>query len=149
MDDMKDTVYNLDTMLESDCQEILFQINNILTETETAKDRVRYIKTLLDNIEMSPEETFDFPFLEEKLKEAMEFFENVEYHHLGLDHISGGFTLMEYDYCDDDDIFFTFKWGVQSDAENSVHTERYSIAIEDFEKAESKEEIYKMLRESN
>jgi hypothetical protein len=87
----------------------------------------------------------DFPVDEQKLKDFLEYFENVEYHNTGVHYISGGFTVAEYDDSDEEEIFITLKWGVQNDVENRVNTESYRISIEDFNNATSNEELYKLL----
>jgi len=63
-------------------------------------------------------------------REVTEKISNLEFGTLvdtGVARISGGFATAEiYDY-DDEWFFIELKWGIQSDCENTVHTENYKM----------------------
>jgi hypothetical protein len=45
----------------------------------------------------------------------------------GVNRISGGFALADMFNYDDDYIDIQLKWGIQSDCEDSVHTEQWKL----------------------
>jgi hypothetical protein len=80
--------------------------------------------TLIKNSQEIPE-----PFLidDEKVKNALNQLEIDTVNQEGLKRISGGFAKADiFDY---DDNFFdvTLKFGIQSDCENVVYTEQYTL----------------------
>ena len=48
----------------------------------------------------------------------------------GVQKISGGFAMADFAGCDGCWIYISLKWGVQSDCDNSVHTEDWKLARE-------------------
>lgn len=48
---------------------------------------------------------------------------------VGVSRVSGGFTRCNYDCMDDEYVYFTLKWGIQSDCEDVVHTEHYKLPL--------------------
>jgi hypothetical protein len=109
------------------------------------------LQTPIKVYELKPHENLGFPVDEQKLKDFLEYFENVEYRNTGVHFISGGFTIAEYDGWneeedeDEQELYITLKWGVQSDVEDRVNTEQYHILIKDFNSATTNNQIYKSL----
>lgn len=93
----------------------------------------------------------DFPDPEEmkfdldKLKDFLEYFENMEYYALGLNRLSGGFVIAEHNGWDDEVIYIDLKWGVKNDVEDTMHTEYYRIHIEAFNEVVDNKEIYALV----
>jgi len=70
------------------------------------------------------------PFLieDEQVIQALTQFEWDIECHTGVRKISGGFASTDIYYADDENYFdVQLKWGVQSDCENTVHTEQYTM----------------------
>ena len=83
---------------------------------------------------MDEDKVYALEDIQEPLKELLDNFEKIEAYETGVSHISGGFAHAEYDDMDDNidgEVFFHLRWGVQSDCENTVHTENYRIDIAD------------------
>jgi len=63
------------------------------------------------------------------IAEVLNLFDRKEVNTTGVQRISGGFAIADmFDY-DKDFIDIQLKWGVQSDCENTVHTENYKLAM--------------------
>ena len=63
----------------------------------------------------------------ERLKKAIQNFELQTLSETGVGKISGGFANVEYHNYDKDYFDIELTWGVQSDCENTIHTENYKI----------------------
>jgi hypothetical protein len=79
-----------------------------------------------------------FDDVQKPIIELLDKFEMREYHTTAVHYISGGFAYADYDYIDNDldeedtqYVYFTLKWGVQSDCEDRVNTEHYKISVDD------------------
>ena len=64
---------------------------------------------------------------EGKLKKRLDQIEKEQLFAFGLNGISGGFVMAEFQEVDDEKIYITLKSGVQSDCENRVTTEDLSL----------------------
>lgn len=73
----------------------------------------------------------EFDVIKNALVPVLDLFEEAEYHNTGSYYISGGFARVDYDDYDEDYVYFTLKWGVQNDTQDTVNTEHYQLAIED------------------
>lgn len=62
-----------------------------------------------------------------KLIEVFRSLELSTVYETGVRKISGGFATADYDSDDENFIYITLKWGVQSDVENHVYTEKYKL----------------------
>lgn len=63
----------------------------------------------------------------EKLKEIMDMFEWKTIRETGVHGISGGFANVDFSGYDDQYFYFTLKWGIQNDVENTSHTEEWKL----------------------
>ena len=68
----------------------------------------------------------------EKLKEVLNEFEYQTLFETGVKKISGGYANAEYSSHNEDWIYITLKWGVQSDVDNDTHEEDWMISLLDF-----------------
>ena len=66
---------------------------------------------------------------DERFKEMLERFEIETLNETGVGKISGGFARAEFDGMDKDVMLITLKWGVQSDCDDRVNTERYTYPL--------------------
>lgn len=64
------------------------------------------------------------------LAEVLRLFERVIEKETAVHYISGGFAQAEVYDEDEDCLNIELKWGVQSDCQNTVHTEQYQLPIE-------------------
>lgn len=71
----------------------------------------------------------EFTQFEPVLVEVMDLFERQEAFATGVTRISGGFANAEYDDFDEDYVYITLTWGVQSDCEDRVNREHYKISL--------------------
>lgn len=62
-----------------------------------------------------------------ELKDALDRLENETYNSTGIKYNSGGFATAEVWNYDDEYFDVELKWGIQNDAEDTVHTENYKI----------------------
>ena len=66
----------------------------------------------------------------ERLKEVLQRLEMITVLETGVVKLSGGFAIATHDEENDTKKLFRIKlkWGIQNDCENTVHTERYTLA---------------------
>ena len=67
------------------------------------------------------------------LGDVLYAFERITEHDTAVRMISGGFADASMFNYDDDFIDIELKWGVQSDCQNTVHTENYKLAVSDLD----------------
>lgn len=85
----------------------------------------------------------------ERLSSILDMFEHATMMETGIIRISGGFAVAEYSSHNDDWIYVTLKWGVQSDVENNVHEEDWQLSWEHFYKSDSIKKIVQHLEPCN
>jgi len=114
-----------------------------LFETDTRREAIRISQPKAD-----------FPVDEKKLAGFLEWFGNIEYYNTGVDLMSGGFAIAEYDGCDEDEedeeycfLHITLTWGIKNECEDRATREHYQITIADFNRATSNQEIYESLED--
>lgn len=73
---------------------------------------------------------FNIEGLQERFNAFLDYVEDRTSRDTGVYHISGGFATADYDDIDDEDIYFTLKWGIANDTEVRTYTEYYKISIE-------------------
>jgi hypothetical protein len=145
-------------MNKEELTDVLIRIQAIIRDSfQIEKTQIRHIDDLVEWALAQEENDFpvkedDFPVDEQKLKDFLEYFENIEYRNTAVHYISGGFAHSEYegwnedeDDEDEQELYIALQWGVLSDVENRVNTEHYTISIRDFNNAKTNEEIYKLL----
>jgi len=79
------------------------------------------------------------------LKEVLNLFEHKTICETGVHRISGGFAKADMFNYDEKLIDIELKWGIQSDCENTVHTEQWKLNRDTLNLAKSVEEKVKAI----
>ena len=75
------------------------------------------------------------------LKKVLDLFEHQTVCETGVRRISGGFANADYSEHDDDYVYITLKWGVQSDCADTVHTEDWKLFREELSSGKTIKDI--------
>lgn len=78
----------------------------------------------------------------EKLVALLDAFEKATLADTCVDYMSGGFAHADFESAENDKIYIKLQWGVQSDCQDSVHTETWCI----YEDILNNESVDKCLR---
>ena len=80
------------------------------------------------------------------LAEVLRIFERATEKETAVHYISGGFAEAEmFDY-DEEYIDIELKWGIQSDCENTVHTEQWKLPTEVLDKPIEHHEMVALIK---
>jgi len=79
------------------------------------------------------------------IKKILNTFEYQTVNQTGVRRISGGFAIADMTHYDEDLIYIRLKWGIQSDCENTVHTEQWKLNRDTLNLAKSVEEKVKAI----